>query len=87
VLNLQIARAYLAGTDNRLATRTWQNAIEALTNSKQGANGHRWRTAARDMPSPPQKNSAVSSGSPTAADSSSNHLYSLVLDEFPGAEG
>lgn len=48
VLNLQIARAYLAGTDSGLATRTWQNAIEALTNTKQGANQHRWRTAARD---------------------------------------
>jgi integrase len=48
VLNLQIAKAYLAGTDNGIATRTWQNAIEALTNTKHGANQHRWRTAARD---------------------------------------
>jgi hypothetical protein len=37
VLNLQIAKAYLAGTDNGIATRTWQNAIEALSNTKQGA--------------------------------------------------
>jgi hypothetical protein len=48
VLNLQIAKAYLAGTDNGIATRTWQQAIEALTNTKQGANQHRWRTAAKD---------------------------------------
>jgi integrase len=48
VLNLQIAKAYLAGTDNGIATRTWQNAIEALTNTKQGANQQRWRIAARD---------------------------------------
>jgi hypothetical protein len=48
VLNLQIAKAYLAGTDNGIATRTWQNAIDALSNTKQGANQHRWRTAARD---------------------------------------
>jgi integrase len=48
VLNLQIAKAYLAGTDNGIATRTWQQAIESLTNTKQGANQHRWRTAARD---------------------------------------
>jgi integrase len=48
VLNLQIAKAYLAGTDNGIATRTWQNAIEALTNTKQGANQERWRIAARD---------------------------------------
>ena len=48
VLNLQIAKAYLAGTDNGIATRTWQQAIESLTSTKQGANQHRWRTAAKD---------------------------------------
>ncbi len=48
VLNLQIAKAYLAGTDNGITTRTWQNAIEALTNTKQGANQQRWKTAAKD---------------------------------------
>ena len=47
-LNLQIAKAYLAGTDNGVATRTWQNAIEALTDTKLGANQDRWRIAARD---------------------------------------
>jgi hypothetical protein len=29
VLNLQIAKAYLAGSDNGITTRTWQHAIEA----------------------------------------------------------
>ena len=48
VLNLQIAKAYLAGTDNGIATRTWQQALESLTSTKQGANQHRWRTVARD---------------------------------------
>jgi integrase len=48
VLNLQIARAYLAGTDNGITTRTWQQAIESLINTKQEANQHRWRTAAKD---------------------------------------
>jgi integrase len=48
VLNLQIAKAYLAGSDNGMTTRTWQNAIEALMNTKQGANQHRWQTAAKD---------------------------------------
>ena len=48
VLNLQIAKAYLAGSDNGITTRTWQQAIESLTNTKQGANQQRWRTAARD---------------------------------------
>lgn len=45
ILNLQIAKAYLAGTDNGIATRTWQQALESLTSTKQGANQHRWRTA------------------------------------------
>ena len=31
MLNLQIAKAYLAGTDTAITTRTWQQAIEALT--------------------------------------------------------
>jgi len=48
VLNLQIAKAYLAGSDNGITTRTWQHAIEILTNTKQGANQERWRTAAKD---------------------------------------
>jgi hypothetical protein len=48
VLNLQIAKAYLAGSDNGIATRTWQQAIASLTSTKQGANQHRWQTAAKD---------------------------------------
>ncbi len=48
VLNLQIAKAYLAGTDNGIATRTWQQALESLTSTKQGANQHRWQTVAKD---------------------------------------
>ena len=42
ILNLQIAKAYLAGSDNGITTRTWQHAIEALTNTKQDANKERW---------------------------------------------
>lgn len=48
VLNLQIAKAYLAGADNGVATRTWQIALDALISTKQGANQQRWRTAAKD---------------------------------------
>src|SRR5208282_1784346 len=48
VLNLQIAKAYLAGTDNGIATRTWQEALDSLISTKQGANQHRWQVAARD---------------------------------------
>ena len=47
-LNLQIAKAYLAGTDNGVTTRTWRNAIEALTDTKQGANKARWLNVAKD---------------------------------------
>jgi integrase len=48
VLNLHIAKAYLAGSDNGITTRTWQDAIEALINTKQDANQRRWRIAAKD---------------------------------------
>ena len=48
MLNLHIARAYLAGTDNGMKTRTWGDAIETLINTKLAANQHRWRTAAKD---------------------------------------
>jgi integrase len=48
VLNLQIAKAYLAGSDNGVATRTWQNAIDSLIASKLSANQQRWKTVAKD---------------------------------------
>jgi integrase len=48
VLNLQIAKAYLAGTDNGITIRTWQHAFESLIATKQEASQHRWRTAAKD---------------------------------------
>jgi integrase len=48
VLNLQIAKAYLAGTDNGITTRTWQQAIESLTNTKQDANKERWLRVVKD---------------------------------------
>ena len=47
-LNLQIAKAYLAGTDNGVTTRTWQHAIESLTNTKLGANKERWERVVKD---------------------------------------
>ncbi len=48
MLNLQIAKAYLAGTDSGISQRTWQQALEALTASKRGANKLRWQCAAND---------------------------------------
>lgn len=49
VLNLQIAKAYLAGTDNGMATRTWQNALDALIDTKLGNNQHRWKSYALSL--------------------------------------
>ena len=48
LLNLQIAKAYLAGTDNGVQTRTWRQAIESLTQMKQGANQQRWKRVLSD---------------------------------------
>ena len=48
ILNLQIAKAYLAGTDNGIATRTWLQALDSLTSTKLGANQARWRIVAKD---------------------------------------
>jgi hypothetical protein len=36
-LNLQIAKAYLAGTDSGLSTRTWQDAFNAIIDHKPAA--------------------------------------------------
>jgi integrase len=48
MLNLQIAKAYLAGTDTAITTRTWQQAIEALIDTKHDANQIRWRQVLKD---------------------------------------
>ena len=48
ILNLQIAKAYIAGSDSGINTRTWQQAIEALTNTKQGTNRDRWLRVVKD---------------------------------------
>ncbi len=47
-LNLQIAKAYLAGTDAATSSRTWRDALEAITDSKHGTNLKRWKTVAKD---------------------------------------
>ena len=48
VLNLQIAKAYIAGTDSGIATRTWQHVLNTIVESKKGPTQVRWRTAAND---------------------------------------
>ena len=46
-LNLQIAKAYLAGTDSGVSTRTWQNALNAIIETKSGPTQDRWQRAAK----------------------------------------
>jgi integrase len=48
MLNRQIARAYLAGTDSAMTTRTWRQAMSSLIDTKQGENPKRWQTFAKD---------------------------------------
>jgi integrase len=45
---LQIAKAYLAGSDTGITTRTWQHAIETLIANKHGSNQERWKRAMPD---------------------------------------
>lgn len=47
-LNLQIAKAYLAGADSGSNTRTWQQAIDIIITHKRGANRLRWERASPD---------------------------------------
>lgn len=47
-LNLHIARAYLAGSDSGVATRTWRGALEEMIRTKSGSTRLRWETAAKD---------------------------------------
>jgi hypothetical protein len=46
-LNLQIAKAYLAGTDSGVSTRTWQDAFNAIIENKTGVTKERWQRGAR----------------------------------------
>jgi hypothetical protein len=42
-LNVQIAKAYLAGTDSGVPTRIWQNALDAIVETKSGSTQDCWR--------------------------------------------
>src|SRR5260370_31341817 len=64
-LNLQIAKAYLAGVDSSVATRTWQAALNALVETKQGSTKERWLTAAKDKALAGLPNQVIP-GTPTA---------------------
>lgn len=43
----RLGKAYLAGTDSGVATRTWQQALEAIIETKSGPTQDRWRQAAK----------------------------------------
>jgi len=47
-LNLHLAKAYLSGTDSGVSTRTWQNALDAIIETKHGPTLDRWQRAAKD---------------------------------------
>ncbi len=47
-INLQIARAYIAGSDHGINTRTWRHAVEALIKTKHDANRERWLRVMKD---------------------------------------
>jgi len=49
-LNLHIAKAYLAGTDSGITTRTWHQALSALVDTKLGPTKERWERAAKEAP-------------------------------------
>jgi len=48
ILNLQIVKACLAGTDSGISTRTWRHAADAFIETKHGANQARWKRAVKD---------------------------------------
>jgi len=48
ILNLQLAKAYLAGVDSGITTRTWRNAVDALIETKHGPNQVRWKRVTKD---------------------------------------
>ena len=71
VLNLQIARAYLAGTDSGYTTRTWKNALDSLIDTKQGKTQYRWITASKDK-------ALVPLLSRTVAETQPEHLLNVL---------
>jgi len=48
LINLQIARAYLAAGDPEAVRRTWRTVMEEITRTKMGEARHRWETAVKD---------------------------------------
>ena len=55
-MNLQIAQVYLQHGDPTLATRTWQDVMDAMMPLKNGATQIRWKRAIRDSAFEPIRN-------------------------------
>jgi integrase len=47
-INLQIARTYLLASDPTMVTRTWNEVMNAIIDTKTGETQRRWKVAARD---------------------------------------
>lgn len=47
-LNRQIAKAYLAGTDAGMSSRTWQTALDTMVERKHGSTRDRWERAIKN---------------------------------------
>src|SRR5271165_1177278 len=47
-MNLQIAQVYLQHSDPSLATRTWQQVMDAIVAKKHGPTQARWQSAVKD---------------------------------------
>ena len=58
-LNLQIAKAYLFGTDKGIGTRTWQHVMEEIIRTKSGENQVRWQVVAKSRKYDPIRNLLV----------------------------
>ncbi|MGN6555915.1 MAG: hypothetical protein ACTHLW_19580, partial [Verrucomicrobiota bacterium] len=48
LFNLALARVYMAGTDPKLHTRTWQDVMENIVQFHSGETARRWRVAVQD---------------------------------------
>lgn len=49
-LNLQIARAFLLGADERLVKRSWDEVFDVIIEAKHGPTQARWQTAKKERP-------------------------------------
>ena len=47
-INLQIAKAYLSGSDEKLIRRTWEEVFDARIETAKGVSKTRWLTAKKD---------------------------------------